>query len=280
MPGLHWLALLVLGRSGPPTLATMQWWTTRGPRTTDRRTEECALFERCVTQWGRAVIHLFDRGFASAAWLCRLLDATVRFVLRWKKGNKLLDAWGEERKAWEIARGKRSWDARLLRDSRSGQERKVSVVALQVTHPEHARPLWLVVARQGAGHEPWYLLTADRIETAEAAWRVVLAYARRWQIEMAWRYTKSELAMESPRVQSWERRLRLLLLVALAYAFLLTLLKPQLALVRQTLLRGWCHRTGKRSRETATPLYRVRSALSRLWLDYRPSPLLGPGNSG
>jgi hypothetical protein len=30
----------------------------------------------------------------------------VRFVVRWKQGNKLIDAWGQERKAWESARGK------------------------------------------------------------------------------------------------------------------------------------------------------------------------------
>jgi hypothetical protein len=34
--------------------------------------------------------------------------ARVSFVVCWKKGNTLLDNWGEARKAWEIARGKRS----------------------------------------------------------------------------------------------------------------------------------------------------------------------------
>jgi len=32
------------------------------------------------------------------------------------------------------------------------------------------------------------------------AWRISLAYNRRWQIEMAIRFDKSELAMESPRL--------------------------------------------------------------------------------
>jgi hypothetical protein len=39
------------------------------------------------------------------------------------------------------------------------------------------------------------------------------------------------------------------------------------------LLRGRCHRTGKRSRETSVPLYRLRLALSALWRTYPPSPL-------
>jgi hypothetical protein len=93
----------------------------------------------------------------------------------------------------------------------------------------------------------------------------VLAYARRWQIEMVWRYSKSELAFESLRLWKWEVRLRLLLLATLAYAFLLHLLSSSLAELRAFLLRNWCHRTGKRYLEAAAPLYRLRSAISRLW---------------
>lgn len=126
-------------------------------------------------------------------------------------------------------------------------------------------------ARRGQGQEPWYLLTSEPIHTAEEAWQVVYAYARRWQIERSWRYGKSERAMESPRLWDWERRQKLLLLATLAYAFLLSLLAPDHAPLRHWLLRYWCHRTGKRSRAAATPRYRVRSALSRLWLAYLPA---------
>ena len=73
---------------------------------------------------------------------------------------------------------------------------------------------------------PGYLLTSEPIRRAEDAWRVVFAYARRWQVEMAWRYSRSELAMESPRLWFWENRLKLLLMATLAYAFLLSLLEP------------------------------------------------------
>jgi hypothetical protein len=51
------------------------------------------------------------------------------------------------------------------------------------TPGEHATTHREVVARLGKGREPWYLLTADPIRTAEDAWTVVLAYVRRWQIE-------------------------------------------------------------------------------------------------
>jgi len=91
-------------------------------------------------------------------------------------------------------------------------------------------------------------------------------------LEMTYRYSKTELAMESPRLWRWERRLKLLFLATLAYAFLLSLLKSASPQLVEGLLRHWCHRTGKRYRQFAIPLYRLRSALSRLWLTYRPPP--------
>jgi hypothetical protein len=280
VPGLHWVGLLLLGRSGPPTVAAMRWWTTRGPRASDLRTQETQLLDQCTQAWGRRVCHLWDRGFAGSPWLRAALTRRVRFVLRWPGRYKLGDAQGRERKAWEIARGQRSWEHRLLWDARHHCERRTGILALPVRSPEPDLadcPLWLVVARRGRGQEPWYLLTTEPVHTAEDAWRVVFAYARRWQIEMAWRYGKSELAMESPRLWTWERRQKLLLLATVAYAFLLSLLAPTRAPLRRWLLRYWCHRTGKRSRETATPLYRLRSALSRLWQAYLPSPLPNSG---
>jgi hypothetical protein len=55
-----------------------------------------------------------------------------------------------------------------------------------------------------------------------------LAYARRWQVEIAIRFHKAELAFESPRLQKWEIRFKLLLIASLAYTFLLSLLNPVL----------------------------------------------------
>jgi hypothetical protein len=272
--GMRWLCLLVIGVSGPPTVAAMRWFSNResgGIPATDVRLVRETLLRECVAGLGRRVLHVFDRGYAGAPWLGLLLVHRVRFVLRWPKRYHLRDATGSERPAWQMVRGQRAWDERYLRDARRNQLRKVGVLAVCLNHPAYAAPLWLVVARSGKGREPWYLLTNEPIEGEEDAWRVVLAYARRWQIEMAFRYGKSELAMESPRLWRWEGRLKLLLMVTLAYAFLLSLLDEKLELLRRWLLRHFCHRTGKRGREAPTPLYRLRSALSRLWLAY-PAP--------
>jgi len=278
--GLEFVGLVVVGPSGPPLVAAMQWWTRRGERTSDQRTQVRDLLSRSVAAWGRQVRHIWDREFASGPWLQIMLEANIHFVLRWKKGTKLLDGWGEQRKAWQITRGKRSCDYRWLRDQQSGQLQKVGVVAVCVTHPTHPQPLWLVVARHGGHHERWYLLTSDAVGSVDDAWAVVMAYARGWQIEWTWRYSKSELAMESPRLWTWERREKMLLMVTLVYAFLLSLLETSLEELRAWLLRYWCHRTGKRSREASAPLYRLRSALSRLWQAYLPSPLTFRLSSG
>lgn len=130
-------------------------------RTRDRRVVAGQLLARTRRQWGRQVRHVWDRGFATSQWLHQALETDLRFVLRWPKRYTLLDGVGEQRKAWEIARGKRTWDTRQLYDTLTQTRETVGVLALPVTHAEHARPLWLVIARSKRGREPWYLLTSD-----------------------------------------------------------------------------------------------------------------------
>lgn len=289
VPGWRWIGLLLVGlngASGPPCVAHMRWWTTRGPRASDQDREQRELLQICAQTWRRRVLHIWDRGYAGRGWLTLALAFPLRFVVRWPKRYQLLSERSgvEPVPAWRVAQGLRAWEYRLLWDAQRHVERRTGVLAIPVWRRDdhlRAQPLWLVVARRGQGQEPWYLLTTEPVTTTEQAWRMVYAYARRWQIELTWRYGKSELALESPRVWSWERRQKFLLLATLAYAFLLSLLCDDQTAVRQWLLRYWCHRTGKRSRETSAPLYRLRSALSRLWLAYRslPSSVI-PQNSG
>jgi hypothetical protein len=270
VPGLHWLALLLIGRQGPPTLAAMRWWSTRGEEAQSGRDVATTLLEQCAGAWEQKLLHLFDRGFAGGPWIGACLRLFMRFLIRWPKDYKLRDPQGNKRKAWQITRGKRSWAQRQIWDGRRKQWFQAGVLAVPVQHPDHDQPLWLVVSRPGKGQPPWYLLTTEAIEHEQDAWNLVFAYARRWQIEMCFRFSKSELACESPRVWSWENRLKLLLMVSLIYAFLLSLLSERSEPLRAWLLRWWCHRTGKRCREATAPLYRLRWAISRLWLTYDP----------
>jgi hypothetical protein len=269
VPGFHWLQVLVLGQRGTPTLAHRCWWTTRGEQASQKRTEESLVLTHIDELWGKEVLHIWDRGFAGNPWLTQAFLHGARFVLRWPKNYYLLDEQEQLRKPGEISKGKRSWEHRLLWDARRRCQRKTGIIAFSVFDPTHHQPLWLIVARR-KGLSPWYLLTNQPAHTPELAWQIVLAYARRWQVEMTLRYNKSELAFESPRVFQWQPRHKLLLIAALAYAFLLSLLAPVLTPLSSWLLHTFCHRTGKRSRETPAPLYRLRFALSFLWLTHPP----------
>jgi hypothetical protein len=272
VPGLHWVGLLLIGcrlNQGPALLAVMRWWTARGWRASWVRDEDKKLLEMAIRSWGRKVLHIFDRGYASSLWLGALSHFAARFVLRWRHQYRLLFE-GKLKAAWKIAQGKKAWGSRGLWDARRRKWISASVLAFPVRHPDHPDlPLWLVVARRTGG-KPWYLLTSEPVENEAQAWKVVLAYARRWQIELAWKTCKSELGMQSPRVWDWESRLKLLGLATLAYAFLLYLLTEPFTLLRRWLFRYACHRTGRHLQATHVPLARLRLAVSRLWLVHPP----------
>jgi hypothetical protein len=279
VPGFNWLQVLVTSQRGMAQLAHMRWWTTRGDASSDKRSEEHQVLAKVADLWGRGVVHIWDRGFASHPWLGAVFTHTLRFIVRWRGDFKLLNHQGESKATHLHSTGKRVWDTKPIREG--GLVRPVGVLAVPVWLEDHPdTPLWLVIARPGRGRSPWYLLTNAPVETVQEAWRVVFAYARRWQIEMAIRFDKSELAVESPRLLAWESRKKFLLLIALLYSFLVSLLSPDWALFRAWLFRSFCHRNGKWSQVTPAPLYRLRLACAKLWLYFRPlclPPLLIPG---
>jgi hypothetical protein len=271
VPGFNWLQILVTSLQGAPVLAHLCWWTTRGEKASKKRVEEGKILRKVVKLWGRTVIHIWDRGFAGSPWTTLALNHHLRFILRWNKSYHLIGPDERKHEVWKLSRGKRSWEYRMLWDARRRCLRKTGVIALPVHLPEDDRQLFLVVSRPGYGRKPWYLITTEPVFTAEQAWQIVFAYARRWQIEMSLRFTKSEMAFESPRLLNWESRMKFLLIATLAYAFLLSLLTYTDFLFH--FISRYCHRTGKWSREISTPLYRLRLALSRLWLHFRPHSL-------
>lgn len=271
VPGYNWLQLLVTGLQGTPVLAHLCWWTTRGEKASQKRLEEGKILKKAAKLWGRKVLHIWDRGFAGAPWTTLALDHHLRFILRWNSKYHLIGPDRHKHEAWKVVRGKRSWEYRMIWDARRRCQRKTGIIAAPIYLPDDERQLFLVVSRPGYGRKPWYLITTEPIHTAEQAWQIIFAYARRWQIEMSLRFTKTEMAFESPRLHAWETRLKFLLIASLAYAFLLSLLANMDFLF--TFLSRYCHRTGKWSREVSTPLYRLRLALSRLWLDFRPHSL-------
>lgn len=279
VPGQNWLMVMVLGMVGTPTLAAMRFWSRRGEHATDRKSVVLAVLEQAAQAWGQQVVHLFDRGYASGPWLEHFFALHIRFIVRWRNSYHLQDAKGR-RSPGDMCRGKRSLEHRLLWDARRRCQRKVGILYFPVHHPKHPhQSLWLVVARP-KDRPAWHFLTNQPVASTEQAWQVLQMYARRWQIETAFRFFKAELALESPRLWSWHNRLKLFAIVALVYAFLLSLLAPAAAPLQEFLLEHFCPRTGKRHRLATMPLYRLRSAIVRLWITHPASPIPLWQNSG
>jgi hypothetical protein len=99
VPGFEWESLLLVGQSGVPQVVTMRWWSREKGVSGQQRQQQQALLSQVARHWGRSVRHVFDRGYGHGPWLWQLWRYQLRFVVRWKKGNKLLDASGQQRKA-------------------------------------------------------------------------------------------------------------------------------------------------------------------------------------
>ena len=260
--------IMVAGMEGPVKVAGMSWWTTKGDYATKMREQEEALLRIYIRRWGNTLLHVFDRGYSSGPWIQLLQSLRVQFVIRWKKGHYFLDAKGNKKKLWQVGQGKRYIEHKVIFDLQTGVKLPCDIWWAPVWHPSYAYQLYVIKVR--VRKKVWYLVTNERVVTAEQAWEIVFTYRRRWQIETSFRYEKSELALESPRIWAFENRLKLLGIVTLVYAFLLHLLDPVYRMLRESVLRLKCHRTGKRCKTILAPLYRLRWAMSRLWDDARP----------
>ena len=275
VPGLRWVGLLLCGMKEQPMVARFEWWTSRGKYWSKRGPVLFRLLQWARGQFSTAVLHIFDRGFAGSPWISILLGGQDRFLIRWPSAYKLLDEKGRFKRASLFSVGKKATSSRQVRDMNRKCALRRSLLWMPCLHKEYPDfPLTLIICRPGKkGRQPWYLLTNEKINDDGDAWKLVHAYARRWQVEQSFRFSKSELAMESCRLWFWNNRMKLLQTVTLVYAFLLSLMKEQLKEKVDKLLRTGCHRTGKRCRVASTPLYRVRLALANL-LNLIINPLL------
>jgi hypothetical protein len=267
--GMQWTGVLIAGMEGIVKVAAMSWWTTKGDYAIKQREKEEEMLRNIVRKWGDILIHVFDRGYSSGPWIELLQSLKVKFVIRWKKNHFFIDNNGNEKKLWQIGRGKKYLSHKLVYDIHTGQKIQCDIWWAPVRHASYAHQLYVVKTR--IKKEVSYFITNEQVTTESQAWDVFFTYKRRWQIELSFRYGKCELAMESPRLWDFENRLKLLGIVTLVYAFLLDLLNPLYKEIVQAVLRLKCHRTGKRCRDVIAPLYRLRWAISRLWNDHHPA---------
>jgi hypothetical protein len=306
VPGFRWVGILLARLASvyerhSLTLGAWHWYTKPVedgvlPESIPQQKDEEAQWEtleRVVAACGKEkLLHVWDRGMASANWLGKALDEKWHFVVRWKKGNKLRpvdapsvgnpQATYRERKtdgkiAWRLTKLRAKWHRQIINPRNPKQPVTVSFFPRLVYLLYRDDPLWLVTVRIGkeskrrrGGSEPWRLLTNEPVETEEQCWKIVEAYAARWQIEQMLRYGKSELGIESIRVKDWEARRKLLALVSLAYAFLIYLLGDSTGTLLSKII-NWAHRTGRQAKEAWRHLYRLRIALAVLWQKHTPN---------
>jgi len=262
------------------------------PRQTTWEAQQTVL-QTLVARFGAdRLLHVWDRGVSGARWLQWCLAHQWHFVVRWKKGNHLRPASAptigrteasatarqkDGEAAWKLTRGKRAWGhGQVPNPRRPSQPITIAVLALPVCLVFDDTPLWLVVARRTSGtsrrrgSEPWRLLTTEPVETVADCWRIVTAYLGRWQIEQHLRFAKTELAVETIRLRSWQARAKLLALVTFAVLVLLELLGDCQGQELATILH-FAHRTGRVAKDAWRPLYRLRLALATLWNHYTPN---------
>jgi hypothetical protein len=166
--GFEWTACVVVGKTGKPSLAMMQFWRRKGPEATSARVQEVKMLEKVARKWGTHVLPIFDRGYAGGPWLEVMWRYQLHFLIRWKKGHHVLDEHGQEKSLGQMGKQKRSWGHRMIWDERNRRLCQTGIVAVQVRHPSDLRALWVVLVRRAG--EPWYLVTTRCIETEEQAW--------------------------------------------------------------------------------------------------------------
>ena len=153
--GMEWTGALLAGLEGIPKIAIMSWWTTKRADATKLRGRENACCEFCVRKWGTLLTYAFDRGYASGPWL-EVETFRVTFVIRWIKKHIFFDQAGNEKKVWEIGRGKRYLAHKQMRTT-SGLKIACDLWWTPVRHPRERSTLSDQSTRQRAhlvsGHQ-------------------------------------------------------------------------------------------------------------------------------
>lgn len=262
-PGYKWTAVMLSTVGEAPSVCKMSWWTTRGKFKSHGSNTMYNLLKECNQKFGRLVTHVLDRGYAKSELIEWMFLFCQDFVLRWKKNHNLIHPSGEVKKTHLIARSAKPMDYKWVKDKERKKTKRISIAYIEVAHPEFPdNQLFMVIVRDKKNHNsPMYLLTSLPVDSIKDAWEVCHIYFHRWNIEQAFRFCKSELAMESPRLWSFQNRLKFLAIISLVYDFMISLIRNWNSWVR-CFIQTWCPRTGNRLREVSTPAYRLRFAIS------------------
>jgi hypothetical protein len=262
-PGYQWSAAVLGGVGLTPSLAMTKWWTEANCIHKDSRDNVFyCMLKKAKEYFDSLLTHVLDRGYASANTLEKMFHLEQNFIIRWNGRNKLQNSKGDLLNTYRICMGKRSMDKRQVKDKERKGISTVMIVYEQVRHPEYPdKELCLIVIRTKNQTTPMYLLTNCKVDTVGSAWEVFFAYIKRWDIEQAFRFNKSEMGIQSVRLWSFANRQKLMFIVTLVFGFLLQLHRNRIAVVNK-LIDAWCPRTGNWQTRVRLPIYRLRLAIS------------------
>ena len=263
VPGFQWTGVFLSHLGGVPSVCQMSWWTTRGKFKEDPDNIIWRLLKKINQHLGQSLLHVFDRGYANEKMLRYLFHFEQDFIIRWKKNYLLTHEEKGEKKTHLLARSFKARKSKVVTDKVRKQKKRVTVSWAPVTHADYPdNQLFLIIIRDKKNYNsPMYIITSLNIEKAKDAWEVMFSYMHRWEAEQGFRFLKSEMALESPRLWFWDNRMKLMAIVTLAYDFLLYLMSNWKSII-PIFFKRWCHRTGKRYRDASIPLYRLRLAIS------------------
>jgi len=263
VPGFQWTGVFLSHLGGVPSVCQMSWWTTRGKFKEDPDNIIWNLLKKLHHQVKQSVTHVLDRGYANEKMLRYLFRFKQDFIIRWKKNHLLNHLDKGCKKTHLLSRSFKGMKSKIVWDKVRKKNKRITIAWAAVNHLEHSdNQLYLVIIRDKNNYNsPMYLITSLTIENASQAWEVLFSYMHRWEAEQGFRFLKSEMGLESPRLWFWDNRMKLMAIVTLVYDFLLSLLRNWKSLI-PIFFRRWCHRTGKRYRNASIPLYRLRMAIS------------------
>jgi len=267
VPGFKWTGILLSSLGGIPSVCQMSWWTTRGKHKEHGTNIIYRLLKKIHLNIGRLGLHVLDRGYANAQMVEWMIHFKQDFLIRWKQNHLLIHEEKGKKKTHLLSRSFKGKKNKLVWDKERKQQKRVTITWVPVKHPDFTdNQLYLIIIRDKHNHvSPMYLLTNLNITNAKMAWEMLHSYMHRWNIEQTFRFCKSELGIESPRLWFWENRLKLLGIVMLVYDFMLSLLRNWKAWTI-IFVRNWNHRTGNRYKNASIPVYRLRAAIANCLL--------------
>lgn len=267
VPGFQWTGVFLSHLGGVPSVCQMTWWTTRGRFKEDPDNIIYLLLKKIYLNIGQALVHVLDRGYANEKMLRYLFAFKQAFIIRWKQNHLLIHVEKGCKKTHLLARSFTGRASKIVRDKARKKDKRITIDWAPVNHPEYPdNQLFLIIVRDKRNYNsPMYLITSLAIEKPKQAWEILFSYLHRWEAEQGFRFLKSEMGLESPRLWFWDNRRKMMAIVVLVYDFLLTIMRNWKNWV-PIFLSDWAHRTGKRYRDASIPLYRLRMAIANCLL--------------